>query len=582
MSFYSDASLVLIPSGYKDQKIYSAKPTDGLGDLVFSRASNATRVASNGLIEKVRTNLLLQSNTFSTTWFNINSTETSGQAGYDGTNNAWQIDLTGAAGYISQSIANSGVATASIYAKAGTLNFVRARVTGSGFDKLVDVDLTDGSIDTTGAGNINATATSVGSGWYRITLTFDSSTSALLIYPIQAANDFTATSGNILIQNAQLEAGDIATDYIATTTAAVSVGPVSGLPRLDYLNSTCPRLLLEPQRTNLVFFSEQFDNAYHTKNQASVTANAATSPDGYTNADKLIPNTTSTDDHRLSGGTLTVVSGSAYTTSVFVKNGGYNVVSVRSAAGKTVQVNLTTGVAIAYGSPTATSVVNYGNGWYRISITDNASSTSYSPAILVQNTTASQYPIWAGNGTDGILIYGFQVELGAYPSSYLPTLSTSVTRVADDMNTTFASAITTDGGATFFIQLDGAPISAVNSNVKNFSLDFASGDYITYNHGSTSAHRIRVDASGTAYYSTAGVSTILQDEPVKMAASVTASSVVMYVNGVEALNTSLTGNWNSATSLTTIINDSIGIIPLKQWIVFPTALTATQLAELTA
>jgi hypothetical protein len=57
MSFYSDASLVLIPSGYKDQKVYSAVPTDGSGDLVFSRASSATRVQSDGLIEKVRTNL---------------------------------------------------------------------------------------------------------------------------------------------------------------------------------------------------------------------------------------------------------------------------------------------------------------------------------------------------------------------------------------------------------------------------------------------------------------------------------------------------------------------------------------------
>ena len=64
MSYFDDASLVLIPSGYKNQKIYSVKPTDGTGDLTFTRASDATRVASNGLIEKVRTNLVLQSQTF--------------------------------------------------------------------------------------------------------------------------------------------------------------------------------------------------------------------------------------------------------------------------------------------------------------------------------------------------------------------------------------------------------------------------------------------------------------------------------------------------------------------------------------
>jgi hypothetical protein len=65
-SFYEDASLVMIPSGYKTSKVYSAKPTDGAGDLVFTRSNDtATRVGPDGLIEKVRTNLILQSNSFS-------------------------------------------------------------------------------------------------------------------------------------------------------------------------------------------------------------------------------------------------------------------------------------------------------------------------------------------------------------------------------------------------------------------------------------------------------------------------------------------------------------------------------------
>jgi hypothetical protein len=58
MSFFDDASLVLIPSAQKLQKFIPSKPTDGTGDLTFTRSNDtATRVASNGLIEKVRTNL---------------------------------------------------------------------------------------------------------------------------------------------------------------------------------------------------------------------------------------------------------------------------------------------------------------------------------------------------------------------------------------------------------------------------------------------------------------------------------------------------------------------------------------------
>jgi len=88
MSLYDDAILIMYPSGIKAGKIYSVKPTDGTGDLTFTRASTATRVNENGLIESVaanvpridftgggcgklliepqRTNLLLNSDTLST------------------------------------------------------------------------------------------------------------------------------------------------------------------------------------------------------------------------------------------------------------------------------------------------------------------------------------------------------------------------------------------------------------------------------------------------------------------------------------------------------------------------------------
>jgi hypothetical protein len=60
MSFFEDASLVLIPSAQKTSKVYSVKPTDGTGDLTFTRSNDtATRVGPDGLIEKVRTNLAL-------------------------------------------------------------------------------------------------------------------------------------------------------------------------------------------------------------------------------------------------------------------------------------------------------------------------------------------------------------------------------------------------------------------------------------------------------------------------------------------------------------------------------------------
>ena len=97
-SFYDLASLVMIPSGKKAGKVYSQKPLTTDGQLDFTRASTATRIGSDGNIEKTRTNLLLQSNQFNTTWTLSEASVTSGQSGYDGTNNAWLLNVTSGTG----------------------------------------------------------------------------------------------------------------------------------------------------------------------------------------------------------------------------------------------------------------------------------------------------------------------------------------------------------------------------------------------------------------------------------------------------------------------------------------------------
>ena len=71
MSTYDDASLVMIPSGYKTGTVFSQKPMSTDGQLTFTRSNDtATRVASNGLIEKVRTNTLLHSQAFENAVYN--------------------------------------------------------------------------------------------------------------------------------------------------------------------------------------------------------------------------------------------------------------------------------------------------------------------------------------------------------------------------------------------------------------------------------------------------------------------------------------------------------------------------------
>lgn len=311
----------MIPSGYKNGKVYSAVPTDGTGDLTFTRASNATRVASNGLIEEVRTNLLLQSNTFSTTWANTNSTETSGQAGYDGTNNAWLLTATSAGGFIYQDATIAGLTTFSIYAKAGSeigITLYSAHASQGRYFNLSTGALAGAFVGTP----LDSKIESIGSGWYRCSITV--SATATNNFRVYVSNGTANVTGNILIQAAQLEVGDIATDYIATTTTAVSVGPVSGLPRLDYLNSSCPRLILEGQRTNSVISSENIGTSW-TYTNATATLNQTAAPDGYVGADAIVPNTTS-GQHAINSANITA-SGS-FTLSAFVKAGEYTKLSL--------------------------------------------------------------------------------------------------------------------------------------------------------------------------------------------------------------------------------------------------------------
>ena len=230
MSTYDKASLVLIPSGTKEGTIFSLKPTNGDGDFTFSRSTAATRVNADGLIEKETQNLLLQSNSFDTTWASTDGL-TSGQSGYDGSNNAWLFTYATNNAIAIQANTNGGVQTYSVYAKGSASNGIRLYAFGS-TNVNVYFNLNTGTVGAE-SNNINASIEDVGSGWYRCSMTYNSTNTNLYLYITNNANA-NATSGSIYIQDAQLEEGLVARDYIETTTTAVYGGITDNVPRLDY------------------------------------------------------------------------------------------------------------------------------------------------------------------------------------------------------------------------------------------------------------------------------------------------------------------------------------------------------------
>ena len=459
MSLLNDASLILVPSSIKTGEVLVQKPlpnkfADETGNydgndpqtnanLTFTRASNASRVNSDGLVEKVRTNLLFQSNTFSTSWSAIlGASITGGQTGYDGSSDAWRFTKDAAqASRIYQDITISPTLhTTSIYAKANTLQYL-AVLEFSG--PVAYFDLQGGSIGTLSASAIEAKIEAVGAtGWYRCSVTSNSAITQLRIYATDTDGTING-SGSIFIQDAQVNYGLVATDYIPTTTASVSVGPVANLPRLDYSGgATCPSLLLEPQRTNIAANSE-YMLGFTKGSASSLEANAAISPEGRNNATYFYCNTTTTNAYLLPS--FSGTSGVQYAVSFYAKAKELSLVYIKNVndSGSQCYFDLSNGTFTLLSGIDSMSIEDAGNGWYRCT------------AVSTSTTTGIKWiPILKGDANEGVYVYGLQIEQASYATSYIPTYGTSVTRLADACSKTGISSLIGQTEGTLFAEVE--------------------------------------------------------------------------------------------------------------------------------
>ena len=462
------ASLIMVPSGYENGTLGSLKPLDGSGDFTFSRGSDisATRVNEDGLIEKGYENLLLQSNQFDTNWVSIFTTETGGQTGYDGSSDAWLLTKTDANGRIYQSISSSGVQSISIYAKAGTLDWVRLQVIDAINNPSVFFDLQNGVIGVNaGANYVDSSIESIGTdGWYRLRITFDKAITLFNIYPAEGDNDTSGTSGSIYIQDAMLNQGLVAYPYVETTTAPVAGGILEDMPRLDYTDSSCPALLLEPQRTNLVPYSEYFSNP----SNGSFELSDVISPEGLKNTTEFISENGNVECYEQYS--FSATSGLYYTISCFVKKNDFDFFQLRFTGAGGVFVgsgawfNISTGDKATIDSGITADIKDAGNGWYRIYATRQATSSG-GGGIRVQLASGDGVNNTNGDGIKSTYIYGAQLEDATYPTSYIPTYGTSQTRLQDSPTASNVASLIGQTEGTLFMDCDNLNF---NSDVMSF------------------------------------------------------------------------------------------------------------------
>jgi hypothetical protein len=502
----------------------------------------------------------LQSNTFDTTWANSSTTETSGQSGYDDSSDAWKLDKTSADGYIVQSISSSGVQSFSVYAKSGTKNWIRLFII-AGTNADVFFNLSDGSLGTN-SGVISATSQSIGGGWYRYVVVLNATISSVRIYPADADNDTSGTSGNIYIQDAMLNEGLVAQPYIETTTAAVYEGITDNLPRLDYSGgASCPSLLLEPSRTNFIPHSEYFSDWALDGDGAgqSVTANYSISPEGVQNAYRLQLNTTGGSYSRIRKSVTASYSGAGIF-SVYLKT--------NDASTKTIRMRWS-------GSGDIQKTIT--GEWQRFDVQGTAIYTLASDCEIFLD--------FADNDVVDLSIYGAMQEAGSYPTSYIPTYGTSASRAKSFSNDNDLVDTPISFGAnddfTFFYEGKFSDLSADTSMICGGGRYQLGDDYKNYIWVRPTT--LQITGFGEVTMASAPHS-ISDDTNTKILVKRSGSVITFFLNGVKLTTTQNTTNIaftfrSFGWSYTNAVYFPSG--SAKQFLVFPTALTDAEAIALT-
>ena len=265
------------------------------------------------------------------------------------------------------------------------------------------------------------------------------------------------------------------------------------VPRLDYDPVTLqPRgLLVEEQRTNLLTYSSEFDNAAWVKDGATVTPSAAMGPDGTMTA-SLLQESTASGLHNTARIGISVTVGATYSATIFAKPASGSRILRLASFGQVANIDLVSMEYNVFGSTAfSVSVSRAPNGFVRAAIQGVVSQTSSSNVyISLARSLASASNNYTGDGTSGIYIWGAQLEVGAFPTSYIPTTSAQVTRAADVASVNTLSPWYNSAAGNWQVRAQGsvglplltagtAVITADDAGVKDYELAYTTDQSAT-------------------------------------------------------------------------------------------------------
>jgi len=350
-------------------------------------------------------------------------------------------------------------------------------------------------------------------------------------------------------------------------------------------------LLVEPGATNLLTYSQEFDNAIWPKADVTVTANATTAPDGTTTADKLIESAT-TANHLLNRTGVTSTAGS-FNLSYYAKAGERNWtrLQAQNPSSAWINVNLSNGtLGLVGGGLTNPTIEALPNGWYRISATVASAGGGVfigAQIFVLDSDRGTTSPSYLGDGTSGIFIWQAQLETGSVATSPIVTTAGTASRVADVVSLASASSVIGQTSGTMFIDLDTRVLRDVFGGISRRFLCISDGTVDNrvniIQSLSNDAINMTVTVGGVAQASIS--SSADQTGRVKIAAAYAVNDFALYINGVQ-IGTDTSGtvpacNRVALGSFETTANSANAFATIRSCALFPTRLTNAQLVTLT-
>lgn len=343
-------------------------------------------------------------------------------------------------------------------------------------------------------------------------------------------------------------------------------------PRIDFTGGT-GSILLEPSSTNLVTYSEDFSQWLLIG--ITTTANAVISPDGLLNASKLVATSGSSNKVIAQG-----ITANTYTASVFAKKGEFEGIIISTGTtGAFFNLNTNTYRTYYTSPPTSYNIENYGNGWYRYSITFTQ---ALGDSIYIgPNDNVSTSLAITGNGTSGIYTFGAQLEALSYPTSYIPTNGSTQTRSADAATNAGNSDLISSTEGVLYVE---AKVFYDSSHTNRIALsDGTSNNRITLEWDETTQNRIRVhiNTHSLLSYDVSDLSVFN-----KVAIKYALNDYALWFNGVEVV-TQLSGALPTGMDVLEMTGAGLGAAGsfygnVKCVAVFKEALTDTELTKLTS